>query len=221
MSPEPPPGGQSTPVPTDAADAYGDHPEPFRPERRPPLQRAVAVAAALSRYRAAGVRRDLPAGTGPVIGLYALLLPTVGYALLGSSRQLMVGPDGATSVLVATALAPMAVSDPGEYAALAAMLALMVGGVFVVARLARLGWMADYLSHPVLVGYIHGIALVLIVGQLEKLLGVDVEATASWSNCPTPPATSRPRTPRRSPSASSRSRPWSPCAWSRGASPPP
>jgi SulP family sulfate permease len=69
----------------------------------------------------------------------------------------------------------MAVADPGRYAALAAMLALMVGGVFVVARLARLGWMADYFSHPVLVGYIHGIAIVLIVGQLEKLLGFDVD----------------------------------------------
>ena len=55
------------------------------------------------------------------------------------------------------------------------MLALMVGGVFLIARLARLGWMADYFSHPVLVGYIHGIAIVLIVGQLEKLLGVDVD----------------------------------------------
>lgn len=195
MSSEPPPAGESTPAPTEASEAYGERPDPFRPDRRPPLlQRAVPVAAALSRYRAAGVRRDvlagvtvaavaLPAGMAyaevaglsPVVGLYALLLPTIAYALLGSSRQLVVGPDGATSVLVATALAPMAVADPGRYAALAAMLALMVGAVFVVARLARLGWMADYFSHPVLVGYIHGIAIVLIVGQLEKLLGFDVD----------------------------------------------
>ena len=69
----------------------------------------------------------------------------------------------------------MVVSDPGQYAALAAMLALMVGAVFWIARFARLGWMADYFSHPVLVGYIHGIAIVLIVGQLGKLLGIQVD----------------------------------------------
>lgn len=195
MSPRPPSGAESTSPPTEASEVYGERPEPFRPDGRPPLlQRAVPVVAAVARYRAGGVRRDLlagitvaavalpagmayaeVAGLSPVVGLYALLFPALAYALLGSSRQLIVGPDGATSVLVATALAPMAVSDPGEYAALAAMLALMVGAVFWIARLARLGWMADYFSHPVLVGYIHGIAIVLIVGQLEKMLGIDVE----------------------------------------------
>lgn len=195
MSPRPQPGAQSTPPPTEASEVYGERPEPFRPDRRPPLlQRAVPVVAAVARYRAGGVRRDLLAGVtvaavalpagmayaevaglSPVVGLYALLFPALAYALLGSSRQLIVGPDGAISVLVATALAPMAVSNPGEYAALAAMLALMVGAVFWIARLARLGWMADYFSHPVLVGYIHGIAIVLIAGQLGKMLGIDVE----------------------------------------------
>ncbi len=195
MTPQPRPAPQSTPPPTEASAVYGEDPEPFRPDRRAPLlQRAVPVMAAVARYRAGGVRRDLlagitvaavalpagmayaeVAGLSPVVGLYALLFPALAYALLGSSRQLIVGPDGATSVLVATALAPMAVTDPAEYAALAAMLALMVGAVFWIARLARLGWMADYFSHPVLVGYIHGIAIVLIVGQLEKMLGIDVE----------------------------------------------
>ena len=195
MSPDPGPAPQSTPPPTEAYEVYGDRPDPFRPDRPPPLlHRAVPVLGAVARYRAGGVRRDLLAGVtvaavalpagmayaevaglSPVVGLYALLLPAIAYALLGSSRQLIVGPDGATSVLVATALAPMAITDPGEYAALAAMLALMVGAVFWLARLARLGWMADYFSHPVLVGYIHGIAIVLIVGQLGKMLGVQVD----------------------------------------------
>ncbi len=158
------------------------------------MQRLIPLVGVLRAYRGPAIRRDvlagltvaalaLPAamayaevaGLNPIVGLYALLLPTVGYALLGSSRQLIVGPEGAVSVLVATALAPMVVSDPEQYAALAAMLAIMVGAVFWIARVARLGWMADYFSHPVLVGYIHGIAIVLIVGQLGKLLGIDVE----------------------------------------------
>ena len=184
-----------TPDITEAYEAYGESPEPFRPDGRPPLlQRIVPLAGVLRTYRRPSLQRDLLAGVtvaalalpagmayaevaglSPVIGLYALLLPTLGYALLGSSRQLIVGPDGTVSVLVATALAPMVVSDPGQYATLAAMLALMVGGVFLIARVARLGWMADYFSHPVLVGYIHGIAIVLIVGQLGKLLGIQVE----------------------------------------------
>ena len=109
-------------------------------------------------------------------GLYALLLPTVAYTLLGSSRQLIVGPEGSIAALVAAALVPLAADDPGRYASLAALLAVLVGAVFIAARLVRLGWVADYFSRAVLIGYIHGVAVVLIVGQLGKLLGLDIGA---------------------------------------------
>jgi high affinity sulfate transporter 1 len=116
------------------------------------------------------------AGLTPVAGLYALLLPTVAYALLGSSRQLVVGPEGSISALVGASLLGVAATGNGEAAGLAAMLALLVGACFLVARIVRLGWIADYLSRPVLIGYIHGVAVVLIVAQLEKLLGIDITA---------------------------------------------
>jgi high affinity sulfate transporter 1 len=112
-----------------------------------------------------------------VAGLYALLLPAVAYALFGSSRQLVVGPEAALALLVGSVVAPMADGDPGRYATLAAMLALLTGGAYLVAFVARLGWVADYFSRAVLVGYIHGIVVVLLAGQLEKLLGLSIDAS--------------------------------------------
>jgi MFS superfamily sulfate permease-like transporter len=116
------------------------------------------------------------AGLSPVAGLYALLLPTVAYTVFGSSRQLIVGPEGSIAALTATALVTLAVDDPEGYASLAALLALLVGACFLVARVVRLGWLADYFSRAVLIGYLHGVAVVLVVGQLGKLLGLDVDA---------------------------------------------
>jgi MFS superfamily sulfate permease-like transporter len=83
-----------------------------------------------------------------MVGLYALLLPTIAYVALGSSRQLVVGPEGSIAALVATALLPLAAGDPERYANLAALLALMVGVVFVTARLVRIGWITDYSRGP-------------------------------------------------------------------------
>jgi sulfate permease, SulP family len=103
------------------------------------------------------------------------LLPAVAYALLGSSRQLIVGLDGSIAALVGTAVIPLA-ADSDQRAPLAALLALLVGCVFLGARLARLGWIADYFSRPVLIGYVHGVAVVLIIGQLGKLLGLSINA---------------------------------------------
>jgi len=116
------------------------------------------------------------AGLTPVAGLYALLLPVVAYALLGSSRQLSIGPDGTISTLVAVAVLPLAVAASAGAAELAAILALMVAACFAVAWLLRLGWIADYLSGAVLLGYIHGVAVVLIIGQLGKLFGLSISA---------------------------------------------
>ncbi|HJW64019.1 MAG TPA: SulP family inorganic anion transporter, partial [Actinomycetes bacterium] len=179
-----------------AKDSYGSGVSPFQPAgRRPVLHRLVPVSEQLPGYGSGILRRDLVAGVtvaalalpaamayaelaglSPVAGLYALLLPTVAYTLLGSSRQLIVGPEGSIAALVAAALVPLAADDPERYASLAALLAVLVGAVFLAARLVRLGWVADYFSRAVLIGYIHGVAVVLIIGQLGKLLGLDIDA---------------------------------------------
>jgi sulfate permease, SulP family len=185
-----------TEPPDPVPSPYGDERAPFKPAGTAPLlERTVPVSAELPGYRPQKARRDviagvtvaalaLPAamayaevaGLNPVHGLYALLLPAVAYALLGSSRQLIIGPEGSISALVAAAILPLAAVGSNDAAQMAALLALLVGGCFLVARLLRLGWIADYFSRPVLIGYIHGVAVVLVVGQLGKLLGISVEA---------------------------------------------
>ncbi|MFF2083585.1 SulP family inorganic anion transporter [Nocardia sp. NPDC058176] len=115
------------------------------------------------------------AGLPPVVGLWAAIGPLAVYLLLATSRQLSVGPESTTALLTAVALAPLAAGDPGRYAALAAVLALLVGAVCGIAALARLGVLADLLSKPVLVGYLAGTAGIMIVGQLGRVTGVPVE----------------------------------------------
>ena len=115
------------------------------------------------------------AGLPPVVGLWAALAPLAVYAVLGSSRQLSVGPESTTALMTATALAPLAAGDPGRYAALAAAVALLVGAICFVAGLVRIGFLADLLSRPVLVGYMTGVAVIMIGGQLGKVTGVSVE----------------------------------------------
>lgn len=114
------------------------------------------------------------AGLPPVAGLWAALVPMGVYALLGSSRQLSVGPESTTALMTATALAPLVVGDPARYAAMAAMLALLVGAICLAAGLCGLGFLADLLSRPVLVGYMTGVAVIMISGQLDKVSGVEV-----------------------------------------------
>ncbi|HEX7310161.1 MAG TPA: SulP family inorganic anion transporter [Gaiellaceae bacterium] len=175
--------------------AYGDRP-PFRPARAEPLlTRALPLSADLPRYRAPSARRDLVAGVtvatlgipsamaygelaglSPVNGFYALLVPSLAYVLLGSSRVLVVGPEGSVSTVVAAAILPLAVAGSANAVELASMLALLVGACFLLARLLRLGWLADYFSRPVLIGYIHGVAVVLVIGQIGKLLGLSISA---------------------------------------------
>jgi sulfate permease, SulP family len=115
------------------------------------------------------------AGLPPVVGLWAALVPLAVYAVLGSSRQLSVGPESTTALMTATALAPLAADDPGRYAALAAAAALVVGLMCFAAGLIRLGFLAELLSRPVLIGYMAGVAAIMIASQLGKVSGVDVE----------------------------------------------
>ena len=112
------------------------------------------------------------AGSPPVTGLWVAVIAMVIYALLGTSRQLSVGPESATAIMVAAAVAPLAAGDPARYAALSAGLAIMVGLICVGAFLLRLGFVADLLSQPILVGYMAGVALIMIGSQLGTLTGV-------------------------------------------------
>ncbi|MET7481679.1 sulfate permease [Streptomyces sp. NPDC005538] len=112
------------------------------------------------------------AGLPPVTGLWAIL-PALGlYALFGSSRLLSVGPESTTALMTATVVAPLAAGGTERYASLAATLALTVGLLCLAARLLRLGFLADLLSRPVLIGYLTGVALIMTVDQLPKLTGV-------------------------------------------------
>lgn len=147
--------------------------------------------ASLSRYRRSWVRGDLlagltvaaylvpqvmayagVAGLPPVTGLWAILPALALYALLGSSRLLSVGPESTTALMTATVVAPLAGGAPGRYAELAACLALTVGLLCVAARVLRLGFVADLFSRPVLIGYLAGVALIMIMDQLPRLTGV-------------------------------------------------
>ena len=118
------------------------------------------------------------AGLPPVSGLWAIMPALLAYALLGSSRQLSIGPESTTALMTAVAVAPLAGGDPGRYAALAAALAVLVGALCLAAWAVRLGFVADLLSKPILVGYLAGVALVMMVGQLSKLTGVPVSGDA-------------------------------------------
>lgn len=165
---------------------------PFASESRPPITtRYVPLVRSVAGYSRTRLRTDVVAGMtvaalalpsamafadlagAPVsAGLYALLLPVVAYAVFGSARRVVIGPEGTVALLAAATIAPLASTGSTEYAALASMLALLVGLMFLGARLVRLGWIADYFSQAVLVGYITGVAVVLILGQLGKLVGV-------------------------------------------------
>ena len=116
------------------------------------------------------------AGVTPVAGLYVALGAMVMYALFGTSRQVSMGPEATSAILTAAAVAPLAGGDPLRYAALAAMTAILVGVMALLARVARLGFITDFLSKPILVGYILGATLIVIGSQLGKMFGIKLEA---------------------------------------------
>ncbi len=124
---------------------------------------AVAIPIAIAYSKLAGVP--------PVYGLYASLLPPIAYALLGTSRQLILAPDSATCAIVAAVVLPLAGGDLGRTVTLTAALAMITGVFCIVAGLARLGFLTNFLARPILVGYLNGIALSIIVGQLGSLCG--------------------------------------------------
>ncbi|MEM1059733.1 MAG: sulfate permease [Verrucomicrobiota bacterium] len=108
----------------------------------------------------------------PVVGMYSAIFPLIVYAFIGSSRQLMTGPDAATCVITAASLGALAGGDGERYLALLMVLTLLTGLVYLAAGVLRLGFIANFLSQPILTGYLNGIALLIIVSQLPKLFGV-------------------------------------------------
>ncbi len=114
------------------------------------------------------------AGLPPQSGLWVIALTLVVYFLLGTSRLLSCGPESSTALLTAAILAPLAAGDPLRYATLAATLALLCGAFALIAWLLRIGFIGDLLSRPVLVGYMCGLAIVMIMSQLGKVTGVDI-----------------------------------------------
>jgi high affinity sulfate transporter 1 len=112
------------------------------------------------------------AGMPLVTGLYTLLLPMAVYAVLGSSRHLVVAADSATAVILAAALTGLAVTGSERYVQLAGLAALLTGGLLFVARLARLSFLANFLSRTVLVGFLTGVGIQVAAGQLPDMLGV-------------------------------------------------
>ncbi len=116
------------------------------------------------------------AGVTPVAGLYVALGAMVMYALFGTSRLVIMGPEATSAIMTAAAVAPLAGGDPVYYAALAAMTAILVGVLALLARVARLGFITDFLSKPILVGYIFGTTLIVIGSQLGKMFGIKLES---------------------------------------------
>ena len=116
------------------------------------------------------------AGLPPIHGLWAALAPLLLYAWLGSSPQLSVGPESTTALLTAAAIAPLAAGNAAAAVPLASLLALLVGLVCCVGAAGRLGFLADLLSRPILVGYLSGLALVLISAQAGRMLGIPLQS---------------------------------------------
>ena len=118
------------------------------------------------------------AGLPAITGLYTSVLCLVGYAVLGPSRILVLGPDSSLGPMIAATILPLVGADgsPARAIALASMLALLVGGTMILAGVAKLGFVADLLSKPTQIGYMTGLALTILVGQLPKLFGFSVHA---------------------------------------------
>lgn len=151
----------------------------------------LPILSTLRRYRLGYLQGDLMAGLSacvvmipsviayaelvhmpPITGLYAALAASIGFALFASSRQVIAGPDAAIGLLAGTAILPLAAGDPARIPALAATLGLLSGVILLLAARLRVGTIADFLSRPVLIGYLNGAALILVSTQLGKMFAI-------------------------------------------------
>jgi len=149
---------------------------PARYRRQDLLPDLVAGLSVAAIALPVGVAYAALAGYHPAAGLYSSILPLVVYALFGSSRQLIIGPDAATCALVAAAAGRLAVGDHDQYLSVAVTLTLFAGLLSIGASFLNLGVLADFLSRPILAGIMNGIALSIALGQLGKILGFRIEA---------------------------------------------
>jgi high affinity sulfate transporter 1 len=119
------------------------------------------------------------AGLPPITGLYTSITCLLGYAVLGPSRILVLGPDSSLGPMIAATILPLiaAKGDAARAVELASMLALMVAAILILAAVAKLGFIADLISKPTMIGYMNGLALTILIGQLPKLFGFKVEAS--------------------------------------------
>ncbi|KUF18253.1 SulP family inorganic anion transporter [Streptomyces silvensis] len=161
------------------------------------LVRAVPAVRVVTTYRREWLVKDLTAGLvlttllvpqgmayaelaglPAITGLYTSVLCLLGYAVCGPSRILVLGPDSSLGPMIAATTVPLlaADGDPDRAVALASMLAIMVAGIMILASAARLGFVADLISKPTMIGYMNGLALTILIGQLPKLFGFDVDA---------------------------------------------
>jgi len=122
------------------------------------------------------------AGMPSVHGLYAAVGALVLYWLWGSGRELNVGPESTVAIMIATILGSRATTGSDEYASMAALLALFVGFVLLIGGLFRLGKVADFLSRPILAGYVFGSGILIVTSQLPDLFGVDVDRSLYLSD---------------------------------------
>jgi SulP family sulfate permease len=142
-----------------------------RADLRPDLAAGITIAAMLVPQ---GMAYALLAGLPPEVGLYAATVPVLVYALLGTSRQLAVGPVAIVSLLTASALAPIVEEGSASYLAAAALLALLVGVIHLVLGFGRLGFLVNLLSHSVLIGFTAAAAIIIGFSQVKHVLGVAV-----------------------------------------------
>ncbi len=181
----------NTAAPSSAPSTEPHGANPFvRVERPRGLSRWIPALDAVRTYQRPWLAKDLmaglvltailvPVGMGyaeaaglpAIYGLYATIVPLIAYAIFGPSRILVLGPDSSLAAIIAATIVPLAAGDPDYVVALAGMLALFTGALCILAGLARFGFITDLLSKPIRLGYLNGIALTVIVGQLPKLLG--------------------------------------------------
>src|SRR5271165_7394833 len=151
-----------------------------------PLSRASAARDALAGFQLAAM--NIPqalgytkiAGTPVVTGFYTLLLPLLAFAVFGSSRYLVVAADSATAAILASGVTPLAALGSTRYVALASTVALLTAGCLLIARLLKLGFLADFLSRTVLVGFLTGVGFQVAIAVLGGMLGLETHSRHSF-----------------------------------------
>ncbi len=162
-------------------------------KHRPSLTRYLPILEWLPKYQLSWLRPDIVAGltvwavmvpeamayagiagVHPIIGLYTVPIPLIAYAIFGTSRTMIIGPDSATALISGVTIgAVVAQHGSAPFEALTAALAMMVGVFFLVFGLLRMGWVANFISTPVMKGFIQGLVWVTIIGQVPKLFGIE------------------------------------------------